>query len=399
MCGKKMLDAMSFQELRDLSASQVERIQNAKFHASAKNLLPHTSFYSGLFRDFNVDPADLRTVEDWQKLGLPLIKKQHYKNQVQDFIVKPGNPFKVHLSYMRSLGSGAAINFLIGSLDRQALAGMLKDFYHPKMPFFSGGTQSGKPTPVLATGSQLRNLKNVMGIAFNALGRDFLQDTVGMNLFPYGPHLAWHAVHTAFDIGADLNLATAAGGAMRTKDLVVLADKFRANVFAGMGYYIAGRFLPLAVKSKIRLRENAVFINGSEAMLPKDKEKILQLSRKLGVKNPLVLDFYGASELKEDIFIECLPGSGFHHIAPLSSIIRTVRINKMPKGDGYITDWEFTKPEEGGAAVIWNINGAGTVLNGYLLGDKYEKIIKGRCPNCMLNTERVYGISRLEMKK
>jgi hypothetical protein len=56
-----------------------------------------------------------------------------------------------------------------------------------------------------------------------------------------------------------------------------------------------------------------------------------------------MLDFYGASELKEGIMPECRPGEGFHHIAPLSNIIKTVRVNKMPKGDKLITDWEFTR--------------------------------------------------------
>ncbi|MBW3004226.1 hypothetical protein KY310_00125 [Candidatus Woesearchaeota archaeon] len=377
---------------------QIEKLQNAKFHAAANNLLPCTKFYSNLFKEYGVDPAKLKKVEDWQKQGLPLIKKFYYMKHVEDFVVRPEDPFKTHLAYLRDLSTGAALDLAFKVIDKPILARMLHDFYHPKMPLFSGGTQSGKPTPTLITTMQLRNLNNIMAISSQLMSQEYFKDTVGMNLFPYGPHLAWHAVQTAFNLGVDLNLATAAGGAMRTKDLVEMADKFKANVFAGMAKYMANRFLPLAVKNKIKLRQTALFINGSEPMLPKDKEKILQLSKKLGVKNPMILDFYGASEMKEDIFIECLPGSGFHHIAPLSTIIKTVKINNMNKGDFFIRDWEFTKPEEGGAAVIWNINGAGTVLHGYLIGDQYEKIIKGRCPNCMLNTERVYGVSRLKLK-
>jgi len=393
-----MRQFLAIPELRNLNFDKIERLQNAKFHAVAKNLLPQTRFYSNLFSEYGVDPAKLKNVDDWHKLGLPLIKKFYYMKHVEDFVVKPEHPFKTHFSYLRDLSTSAALDLAFKVIDKPALAQKLHDFYHPKMPLFSGGTQSGKPTPTLITKQQLKNLDNVMAIAVQLMSQEYFRDTVGMNLFPYGPHLAWYAVQAAFNLGVDLNLATAAGGAMRTKDLVELADKFKANVFAGMAKYMANRFLPLAVKKKIRLRENVLFINGSEPMLPKDKDKILQLSKKLGVRNPMILDFYGVSEMKEDIFIECMPGSGFHHIAPLSTIIRTVKINKMNKGDFFIRDWEFTHPEEGGAVVMWNINGAGTVLHGYLVGDQYEKIIKGRCPNCRLNTERVYGVKRLALK-
>jgi phenylacetate-coenzyme A ligase PaaK-like adenylate-forming protein len=392
-----MRQLLSVQELRSLNPMQIERLQNVKFHACAKNLLPHTKFYANLFKECGVDPDKLKKVEDWHKQGLPLVKKFYYMKHVEDFVVKPEDPFKTHLSYLRDLSTGAAFDLALKVIDKPMLAKTLHDFYHPKMPLFSGGTQSGKPTPTLITTTQLRNLNNVMGISAQLMSQDYFKDTVGMNLFPYGPHLAWHAVQSAFNQGVDLNLATAAGGAMRTKDLVEMADKFKANVFAGMAKYMANRFLPMAVKKKIKLRQNVLFINGSEPMLPKDKEKILSLSKKLGAKNPLMLDFYGASEMKEDIFIECLPGSGYHHIAPLSTIVKTIKINHIKKGD-FIDDWEFTSPEKGGAAVIWNISGAGTVLHGYLIGDKYEKIIKGRCPNCRLNTERVYGVSRLKLK-
>lgn len=387
---------VSLSELKSLGFGNIERIQDAKFHAVAKNLLPQTRFYSSLFRQYGVDPANLKSVEDWHKQGLPLISKFDYMDKVQDFIVQPEDAFKTHAAYLKDLSYFEAFDFTLGLVQKPAVTRTLKDFYHPKMPLFSGGTQSGKPTPCFVTKRQLDNLKGIMKIAFALMGPEYLEETVGMNLFPYGPHLAWHAVHSAFDLGVDLNLATAAGGAMRTKDLVDMADRFDANVFAGMAEYMANRFLPLAVKKKAKFSERAVFINGSEPLSVKDKERIVALAKKLGIKRSLILDFYGASELKEDIFVECLPGSGFHHIAPLSTAVRTVDVERLPKKGSFIEDWDFTEPEEGGAAVVWNIGGAGTMLHGYLLGDKYEKIVKGRCPNCLLDTERIYGVRRLE---
>ena len=394
-----MEEILNFEELKKLSFEKIERLQNDRFRAVVSHLLPHTRFYGELFREHGINPAKLRSVEDWHKLGLPLVKKLYYMNHVEDFIVRPEHTFSAHASYLLSLDAGEVMDLYANLLDEHSLQMKLRNYYQPKMPLFSGGTQSGRPTPTFITGTQLGNLNEIMAIAAQLMAKQLDGiNTVGMNLFPYGPHLAWHAVQTAFNSSVNLNLATAAGGAMRTKDLVMMAGKFKANVFAGMADYIANRFLPMAVKSKIKLGPNAVFINGAEGMTAKDRDKIISLAQTLGAVEPIVLDFYGASELKEDIMPECAPGSGFHHISPLSTIIKTVRINSMPKGDALITDWEFAKPDEGGAAAIWTIDGAGTLLHGYALGDSYQKIIKEKCPNCGLNTERIYGIKRIELK-
>ena len=91
-----MRQFLAIPELRNLNFDKIERLQNAKFHAVAKNLLPQTRFYSNLFREYGVDPAKLKNVDDWHKLGLPLIKKFYYMKHVEDFVVKPEHPFKTH---------------------------------------------------------------------------------------------------------------------------------------------------------------------------------------------------------------------------------------------------------------------------------------------------------------
>jgi phenylacetate-coenzyme A ligase PaaK-like adenylate-forming protein len=276
-----MRDTLRIPELKSLSFDKIERLQNARFRAVAQNFLPQTKFYANLFKEYNVDPKNLKTVEDWQTQGLPLVKKFYYMKNVKDFIVTPENPFTTYTNYLASLSTGEAIEFYLNLLHKETLKAKLHYYFNPKMPVFSGGTQSGKPTPTFATHAQLLNLQNIMAIAAEMIQSD-LKDmhTVGMNLFPYGPHLAWHAVNTAFNIGVNMNLATAAGGAMRTKDLVIMADKFKANVFAGMAEYIAKKFLPMAVKKKIKLGPKAMFINGSEKMNYKDKTKIISLAKK-----------------------------------------------------------------------------------------------------------------------
>ncbi|OYT32868.1 hypothetical protein B6U93_00035 [Candidatus Woesearchaeota archaeon ex4484_78] len=386
-----MREFLRFKELQTLSKNVIERLQNLRFRAVVRYLLPETRFYKKLFKDFGVDPFKLGSVYDWQKSGLPLIKKSVYMKNPKDFVVIPdkADVFSNYLSFLKSQQEFGQMLDLVLSFDKERI---LKHYYSPKMVVFSGGTESGSPTPVFITAKEKANMLSLLKIIGELLVKNFFkgEKTVGLNLFPYGPHLAWHAVHHALDINVDLNLCTAAGGAVSSERLVLLADKFKPNVICGMNDYLRNRWLPLAVKRKISLPKRVVFVNGAQKLCDAEIKQIKGLAKKLGVRDCSVLDFYGASELKEDILPECRHKSGFHHIAPLSNIIKTVSVQGNNKE--FITDWKF---EDNGFAVIWNIDGAGTLLHGYLLGDFYEKVVFNKCPFCKLNTLRLYNVSRI----
>ncbi|MBW2969682.1 hypothetical protein KY309_01435 [Candidatus Woesearchaeota archaeon] len=352
-------------------------------------MLPYTEFYSQLFKNYGVDPFTLKKTEDWHEKGLPLIKKITYMKNPKDFVVKPDKK-TIAKNFMEYLDSqdeyGEAIHFLLTSKEQT-----LKEYYTPKMLVFSGGTESGNPTPVMLTTTQkLNTMMAILKITGEIINFD-ADKKIGMNLFPYAPHLGWHAVHHALDINADLNLCTAAGGAMPTERLVALADKTKPNIICGMSDYLRNRFLPMAIQKKITLPEKVLFVNGAQKMHEPERQKIAQLAKKLGVQQTIVLDLYAASELKEALMPECKPGSGFHHIAPLSTIIKTVKINKTEQE--HITEWEFA---ENGYAASWNIDGAGTLLAGYLIGDRYDKVVNEKCQNCQLNVTRIYGVNRIK---
>lgn len=380
---------LTLNQLRSFTFQKIEQLQNNKFHATCKYLLPTVPYYAKLFQQYNIDPNTLNTVEDWHKKGLPLIKKSTYMKNPQDFVAKPNkeNLFSTHLNHLREQGEYAEAAKLFLAPKEQ-----LTNYYSPKMLIFSGGTETGNPTPVLLTGAQkFDTLMPILKIIGDVLFEHFnAERKTGMNLFPYAPHLGWHAVHHALDINADLNLCTAAGGAIPTERLVALADKAKPNIICGMSDYLRNRFLPLAIERKITLPEKVIFINGAQKMHDAEREKIKQLASKLGVQEALVLDLYGASELKEALLPECQPASGYHHIAPLSTIIKTVQVNHAT--NELIDDWQFAP---NGYATSWNINGAGTILSGYFLGDKFDNVVNEKCYNCKLNVTRVYGINRI----
>jgi phenylacetate-coenzyme A ligase PaaK-like adenylate-forming protein len=382
---------LTLEQLKKFTFKKIERLQNLRFRATCRFMLPYTKFYSELFKKYGIDPFSLNGVEDWHAKGLPLIKKATYMKNPEDFIVKPdlSKIFTDYFSYLDNQDEyGSALHLLFSKNKKE----MLKEYYSPKMLIFSGGTESGNPTPVLLTGKQ--KFDTLMGI-LKIIGSVVLEHVsidkkTGMNVFPYAPHLGWHAVHHALDINADLNLCTAAGGAVPTERLIALAGKAQPNIICGMSDYLRNRFLPMAIEKRITLPEQVLFINGAQKLVDAEREKITELARKVGVRQALVLDLYGASELKEALLPECSPGSGYHHIAPLSAIIKTVEVNHAT--EEVIDDWNFAP---NGYAASWNIDGAGTVLGGYFIGDKYDSVIQEKCPHCELNVARIYGINRI----
>lgn len=394
-----MKEHLTYQELKHASPSTIERLQNQRFRTTVQFLLPHVKFYKDLFKEYRIDANNITRVDDWQKLGLPLVQKAYFKRHPKEFIV--GVPeqkaFSAYQEIMTALeGLGTVSLWLKALASKKEVEQEIRSYFFPKMPAFSGGTESGTPTPVMITGKQKQTLDKILQILARIITQhaDNKKPIIGMNLFPYGPHLGWHAVHMALDRAADLNLCTAAGGAIPTERLVRMAGEFKANVFAGMSNYVRNRFLQEALKQKIRLPEQVLFINGATKMHEAERTKIASAAKKLGAKKVMVLDVFGASEFKEAMLPECAPGTGFHHIAPLSTIVRTVRAEEGKKG--IITEWKFTKPEQGGYGVVWNIDGAGTLLEGYLIGDVYERVTQEPCEQCGLRVKRFFGINRIK---
>ncbi len=395
-----MREYLTINQLRRMRWESIERLQQRRFRAIAHHQLPAVKAYRELFKQYGVAFSSINRVEDWKKQGLPLLKKAHYKDHYDDFMVKihPSQAFQHHLRFLREQESAASLALLLKAITgRRKLEKEIRQYYFPKMPAFSAGTESGRPTPVFITAKQKETMNKTLEIAIEIIMDQFKPDKslVGMNLFPYAPHLGWHAVHAALEIAADLNLCTAAGGAIPTERLVELAESAQANIYAGMSDYLRNRWLQTAIDKKVRLPSKALFVNGAQKMHEGERQKIKELARKVGITEAVVLDIFGASEFKEDLLPECSPGTGFHHIAPLSNIIRTVQATGTGK-DGWIREWEFVNPEVGGYGVIWNIDGAGTLLEGYLAGDTYEKITHARCPRCRLRVERIFGVNRIK---
>ena len=265
------------------------------------------------------------------------------------------------------------------------------------MPAYAVGTESGKNTPAILTSRQkIQNIFNLSEIVMALLSRHFKEEEIiaGINLFPQNPPMTWQIINVAAGLRPEINLVNPSSGFTESRDLLKIAQASSPNLFSGTVDYLVNIFLPLAQEQGVKFGGNVVYLNGFTKMHPVQRQRVKEMFKSLGVNSVIALDGYSASELKESALIECEEKSGFHHLAPLSNIIRTVRINKLDPKSGYVHDWDFAREGEEGYAAIWNIDGAGTLLEGYLLGDRYERISYHRCPSCGLNVERIFNVSR-----
>ncbi|MBI4148440.1 hypothetical protein HY490_04070 [Candidatus Woesearchaeota archaeon] len=385
-----MREYLTKKELTRLGPESIQKLQNQRLAATVRHLAPHTPFYANFFKEHNIDPWTIKGAEDWKRLNIPLIRKVDYMKHPKEFIVSPqaSDAFSVYRKYHAQYDAFMNISLAFKALfGRQELKKQVEQFFFPKMPAFSGGTEYGQPVPVFLTGAEKQQLHNMIDMI-----ADYLQHLlpperprVGMNLFPYGPHLAWHAAHAALDSAVDLNLSTAAGGAIPTERLVALADAFKPTVFTGMAEYFRHRFLPLCQQKKAKLPPFALFVHGATMLLDTERALLQVEAAKAGIQELTVLNLFGASEIKTALLPECSPGTGFHHLNPLAAIIKTTHIESP-------TAYEFTP--DAGNLVIWNISGAGTLLLGYVLGDHTTEVKTGPCAGCGLNVQRFFGITR-----
>jgi len=103
-----------------------------------------------------------------------------------------------------------------------------------------------------------------------------------MNLFPYAPHLGWHAVNLGLKQLSKFYVATSAGGAIPSERLVELAGLFKVNSFAGMPSYLRNRFFITMKEAKEyeAPEKNVLLLAGEKIYEPAVDDMVATLTEK-----------------------------------------------------------------------------------------------------------------------
>ncbi|MCF2136174.1 MAG: hypothetical protein K9W43_02950 [Candidatus Thorarchaeota archaeon] len=402
----------TFEELKRISYRELRELQERKFKAFIRyQVYPNHPYYRRLFKENNIDPFNITKIEDWEKYQIPLVRKIDYKDHLKEFVLNPSevdgkerDPAEIVknlLNYARAAGKAELYKFLRNNgarvkLHLGASAAMdrirerLTYMYAPLQFWLSSGRASGMPAPVFLTRYDNDLLyKNCVKVGQMAVDPWAAEgwELVSMNLFPYAPHLGWHAVNLGLKQMSKFYVATSAGGAIPTPKLVEIANLFKANGFAGMPSYLRNRFIRAMKEADYEAPEKVVVLLAGEKIYPPVVDDMISTLKSKGAKEVRVIGGYASSESKVSFAVQCDYNGPYHNVSPLVLSFEFTRLNK----DG---SWEFVDENEPGHVTLFHLDATGTVFEGFLLGDVTSRHENGKCPICGIDGPHFWDIGR-----
>jgi len=361
----------------DMSSEEITKVQEKKMREFIRNqLYPFSPHYQKMFDDNNIDPRSIQTLQDLEKI--PLTRKEDIMpdaenpKKYKDLILQPDlEKITKHWPKTR------LIRMKLKDLAGQDLKKELAKEYYPNYMIATSGT-TGNNVPFMYSLRDVKQFSNAYASVKDVVG--LKDDWVILNAFPFAPHLAfvfayWVNVHST------LRFFHTGGGAVtsteKTLDVLQVVD---ANVLLGIPSYLY-HLLRKAQDQKKDLSTVKMVLTAGEKLTPGTRKKIIEILEELGAENVAVFDVFGTTEMR-DAFPECAPGSGVYHIHPNIHIAE-------------IVDPETGKqmrPGRKGALAVTNIDGRGSVVCRFLIGDIFEGGIQyGKCPHCGKHTPRLVG--------
>ncbi len=419
---------LSLNDFLSMSEEQIAEYQDRKFSAYVKyQLYVNSPYFRKLFKKRGIDPDEVNSISDWAKLGLPLITKAEYRENLAEMVLNPWETEgkartleQVAKNYLRfqeeagelsekfitvelpqkdvqarfNLVDTDTLRWLIkespGSPDANRRLKQAMDYiYSPLTVFFTGGS-TGLPTPITQTRFDRDLYKQSTHIMMHIAGGNWLHEKVGkligMTLYPYAPHQGWWVCSWGAEDYADFFISTSGGGVMPPEALILMIVRFQVNALTGMPGYVRNRFLRKALEMKnsmgIKFPDYMILNLGGEKIVPRVRNEIKDMLMELGVKEVKITGAWGASETRFNLLGECdVFGETGYHSTGFDKV--AYRIVKMESTE----EWDFARPGEDGFVVQFPMDGAGTIIEAFLLGDKAVQLA-GPCPICGSYVER-----------
>ena len=354
-----------------MSAGELREMQNQKLRWFIRHKLPYSPYYRGLFERQGLHWNDFKTTDDLQKL--PLISKADIAPTEDDrarprkFILQPDE----HL-IKKHATKGELLRLVKMKVMKEDAKAVLEKEYKPLHLHFTTG-RTALPTPFTYSAYDLDMLRETGRRAFNVAG--FASSNVGLNAFPYSPHLGfWLAYYGLLEAGITA-LATGGGKVMGTQKIMDSMERLKVNVVTMIPGYCY-HLLREAVKQGRDFSNLKYIVFGAERVSPAFREKVKELLVQVGATEVQILATYASTEAKT-AWIQCAEHTGYHLYPDLEFI--------------ELVDDEGKRVAEGqpGEIVYTALDWRGTVVVRYRTGDLAQGIEYNPCPSCGRTVPRI----------
>lgn len=362
---------LNWKTVAHLSRSQQQELQNKKLRWFFRHKLPYSPFFSKRLEELKLSWSDFKSTEDLQKL--PLISKQDIapteaeRTKPRQFILQPDE----HL--IKKYATKGELLKIIGMKIRKVdTKAVLEKEYKPLHIHFTTG-RTALPTPFTYSAYDLTLLRETGRRLFDVSG--IPRTMVGLNAFPYSPHLGfWLAYYGLLEAGLTA-LASGGGKIMGTQKIMDSLERLKVNVIAVIpGYFY--HLLREAVKQRRDFSNLKYVIFGAERVSPAFREKVKELLVQVGAKEVNILATYASTEFKT-AWLQCAEHTGYHLYPDLEFV-------ELVDEDG-----RRVKEGEPGEVVYTALDWRGTLVVRYRTGDLAKGIEYSPCPNCGKTVPRI----------
>ncbi|MDN3480645.1 AMP-binding protein [Arthrobacter sp. APC 3897] len=324
------------------SPERIKELQGKRLREAVSRCFRGHPHYRKLMERQGITPDDIQTIDDLE--NFPVTTKA-------DFVANP-EAFRLQLDDL--------------PVEDQALSRII----------YTTGSTTGVPAPVYVTAADhydymLRSVRR----------RDFIDIRKGdlmVSLFPLTPYpmgAAGRAIAEASACGAAL-LETNPGHSgdlvsphRRTAEIMELVLEHQPHILWGIPSYVL-KFLKSVASTGQQLHRLRVVMVTGEGLSKAMEQNIRDAMTAVGAEDNNVVNRYGSTE-QGSAMVECVPGSGFHDLAP-DSVFMEVLDPETGKRcpDGVEGELAFT-----------HLNRSGTTLLRFAVGDR-AVLSHEPCPHC-----------------
>lgn len=362
---------MNWFTLSHLSQEKIEALQNRKLRHFFRHLVPYSPYYCELFKKQNLDFSAISTTRDLVKIPFTtkadLAPTEDNRARPRQFILQPDEHSIKKFAPKRQL-----LKIVWGKLMHKDVKRELEREFKPIHMHFTTG-RTALPTPFTYSEYDINQMRESASRMLDVIQVD--RSLVGINGFPYSPHLAFWLAYNALVTLGITSLQTGGGKVMGTQKIIDAIERLKAGLLLfipGYGYHL----LREAVRQKRDFSNVKHVVFGGERVSQGLRDKVRELLNQLGAKEPRILATYAMTEGKT-AWIQCAEDSGYHLYPDMEYF--------------EVVDKEGNRVKDGepGELVYTALGWRGSVVLRYRTGDICPGIEWGPCPRCGRTVPRI----------